>query len=126
MTKKVTNKEIFNKAHEIARETVAAVGNYSIAFKLALKRVWVLAKASEKVIYGYKTEVLCKSFVYGAKTQGFNADWLEVDKDELLEADKALENCFMLFDWLNSGQYYYAVWCYAIGQKLVDRWIKLD
>ena len=126
MTKKVTNKEIFNKAHEIARETVAAVGNYSIAFKLALKRVWALAKASEKVIYGYKTEVLCKSFVHGAKSQGFNADWLEVDKDELLEADKALENCFMLFDWLNSGQYYYAVWCYVIGQKLVDRWIKLD
>ena len=118
--------EMFKKAHKIARGTAATVGNYSIAFKLALKQVWALAKASEKVIYGYKAEVLCKSFVYGAKSQGFNADWFEVDKDELLEADKALENCFMLFDWLDSGQYYYAVWCYVIGQKLVDRWIKLD
>lgn len=118
--------EMFKKAHKIARETVKVVGNYSIAFKLALKQVWALTKASEKVIYGYKAETLCKSFVYGAKSQGFNADWLEVDKDELLEADKALENCFMLFDWLNPGQYYYAVWCYVIGQKLVDRWIKLD
>ena len=118
--------EMFKKAHKMARGMVEAVGNYSIAFKLALKQVWALAKASEKVIYGYKAETLCKSFVYGAKSQGLNADWLEVDKDELLEADKALENCFMLFDWLNSGQYYYAVWCYVIGQKLVDRWIKLD
>ena len=117
---------MFKKAHKIACKTVAVVGNYSIAFKLALKQVWALAKASEKVIYGYKAEVLCKSFVYGAKSQGFNADWLDVDKDKLLEVDNALENCSMLFDGLNPGQYYYAVWCYVIGQKLVDRWIKLD
>ena len=32
----MTKSELFKKAHKIARNTVAIVGNYSIAFKLAL------------------------------------------------------------------------------------------
>ena len=32
----MTNKEMFTKAHEIARRLVDVVGNYSIAFKFGL------------------------------------------------------------------------------------------
>lgn len=43
----MTNKEMFIKAHKFAREMVESVGNYAIAFKLALKKVWAEKKASE-------------------------------------------------------------------------------
>ena len=36
----MTKSELFKKAHAIAKATVKAVGNYSIAFKLALKEVY--------------------------------------------------------------------------------------
>ena len=32
--------EIFKKAHQIAKSTVAIVGNYSIAFSIALKEIY--------------------------------------------------------------------------------------
>ncbi len=35
----MTNSETFKKAHGIAQDTVRIVGNYSIAFSLALKLV---------------------------------------------------------------------------------------
>lgn len=121
----MNNSEMFKKAHKIARETVELVGNYSIAFKLALKQVWAVAKASEKKISGYQTSILANSLILGAKSQGYNADWLVVDKEEARTADRALEQ-FWFNGELTEGQYYYAVWCYLIGQKLVDRWIKFD
>lgn len=39
---------MFKKAHEIARSINGQVGNYSIAFKLALKRVWKMVKNGRK------------------------------------------------------------------------------
>ncbi|EPC5509157.1 hypothetical protein M8E51_004282 [Salmonella enterica] len=36
----MTKSEIFTKAHQIAKATRAAVGNYMIAFSLALKEVY--------------------------------------------------------------------------------------
>lgn len=36
----MTNSELFTKAHKIARNTVKFVGNYMIAFSLALKEVY--------------------------------------------------------------------------------------
>lgn len=35
---------MFKKAHKIAREMAEAVGNYAIAFKVALKKVWAEKK----------------------------------------------------------------------------------
>lgn len=43
----MTNSEMFKKAHKIAREMAEAVGNYAIAFKVALKKVWAEQKARE-------------------------------------------------------------------------------
>lgn len=39
---------MFKRAHEIARSINGQVGNYSIAFKLALKRVWKMVKNGRK------------------------------------------------------------------------------
>lgn len=36
----MTKSELFKRAHKIARNTVAIVGNYSIAFKLALISIY--------------------------------------------------------------------------------------
>ena len=37
--------ELFKKAHEIARNTVKLVGDYMVAFKIALKRVYEIIKS---------------------------------------------------------------------------------
>lgn len=42
------NKNLFNKAHEIARETRAAFVNYREAFAAALRQLWNEAKEAEK------------------------------------------------------------------------------
>ena len=39
-------RKMFTEAHKIARMTVKAVGDYMIAFKLALKKVWMMAKVN--------------------------------------------------------------------------------
>lgn len=43
----MTNSQIFKKAHQIARQTVAIVGNYMIAFSLALKSVYAALASTE-------------------------------------------------------------------------------
>lgn len=121
----MTNSEMFKKAHQIARETVEVVGNYSIAFKLALKQVWAVAKASEKKNISYhQMAVMGNSIIYGAKSQGYNSDWLAVAGSERKAAQKALGH-YWFDDELTEEQYNYAVWCYLIGQKRVDSWLKV-
>ncbi len=41
----MTNREIFTKAHQIARNTVATVGDYAYALKLALQDLYAEIKA---------------------------------------------------------------------------------
>ena len=48
----MTKSEIFIKAHQIAKSTVAAVGHYVIAFSLALKKVYKMAVEKKLVITG--------------------------------------------------------------------------
>jgi len=45
----MNNSENFKKAHKIAKRTVRSVGNYSIAFSLALKVVIKIAKQAIKL-----------------------------------------------------------------------------
>lgn len=44
----MTKSEIFNSAHKIARNTVKFVGNYMIAFSLALKEVYKMTVKTMK------------------------------------------------------------------------------
>lgn len=44
----MSNKQIMKQAHKLARKIVAKVGNYAIALKLALKKIWAMAKAGRK------------------------------------------------------------------------------
>lgn len=41
---------MFKKAHAIARKINSKVGNYAIAFKFALKKVWQMVKAGHRRI----------------------------------------------------------------------------
>lgn len=120
----MTNSEMFKKAHKIAREMAEAVGNYAIAFKLALKQVWVVAKAEKKDISDHKTAVLGNSIIYGAKSQGYIADYLAVSLIERLAAQDTFGH-YWHDDELTEGQYLYAAWCYLIGQKRVDSWLNV-
>ncbi len=45
----MTKSEIFKAAHEMARGTVKAVGNYMIAFSLALKEIRTFLKTAKPV-----------------------------------------------------------------------------
>ncbi|HHY0551886.1 TPA: hypothetical protein ACVU5P_004205 [Vibrio parahaemolyticus] len=45
----MTKSEIFKTAHEMARGTVKAVGNYMIAFSLALKEIRTFLKTARPV-----------------------------------------------------------------------------
>lgn len=115
---------MFKKAHKIARETVKVVGNYSIAFKLALKQVWAVEKASKKEIDDHKMAELGNSLIYGARSQGYRAESLNVPIAERRAAQKIF-GPYWYHDELTEGQYLYAAWCYLIGQKMVDAWIKV-
>lgn len=121
----MNNSEMFKKAHKIARETVEVVGNYSIAFKLALKQVWAVVKASEKEIDYHKMAELGNSLIYGARSQGYRSESLAVPVAERRAADKIFGHYWYHDDELTEGQYLYAAWCYLIGQKLVDNWLKV-
>lgn len=122
----MSNKEMFIKAHKIARETVEEVGNYSIAFKFALKQVWAVAKAinTKQEISGHKMAVLGNSLIYSAKSQGYRAEYLDVPSIDRREAQDMFAK-YWYRDELTEGQYLYAAWCYLIGQKNVDKWLKM-
>lgn len=120
----MTSSEMFKRAHEIARKTVEVVGNYSIAFKLALKQVWAVVKASKKEIDDHKMAELGNSIIYGARSQGYRSESLNVPIAERRGAQKTFGR-YWYNDELTEGQYLYAAWCYLIGQKMVDSWIKV-
>lgn len=48
----MTKHDLFIKAHTLARNTVKAVGDYAIAFKLALKALYTNPKTSLKPKFG--------------------------------------------------------------------------
>ena len=45
---------MFKKAHAIARKINSKVGNYAIAFKFALKKVWQMGKSWAPQNYSQK------------------------------------------------------------------------
>lgn len=44
----MSKKQIMKQAHKIAKKIVKEVGNYMVALKLALKKIWAMAKAGRK------------------------------------------------------------------------------
>lgn len=115
----MTNKEMFIKAHEIARRIVDVVGNYSIAFKFALKQVWAVAKASEKKINYNQMNVMsnCSMFSEERRDCGIPAS---ITCDEIDDAEQRLKP-FWLDGTLTARQYFYAVWYCLLGKQAVDR-----
>lgn len=56
----MTKRELFKKAHQIAKETVKAVGDYRIALKLALKEL-------------HSTNLVAKNYFYCHNAKGVAA-----------------------------------------------------
>lgn len=44
----MSKKQIMKQAHKLAKEIVKEVGNYMVALKLALKKIWAMVKAGRK------------------------------------------------------------------------------
>lgn len=44
----MSKKALMKQAHKIAKKIVKEVGNYMVALKLALKKIWAMAKAGRK------------------------------------------------------------------------------
>ena len=44
----MSKKSLMKQAHKLAKELVEKVGNYMIALKLALKKIWAMVKAGRK------------------------------------------------------------------------------
>ena len=112
--------EMFKKAHKIARETVDVVGDYSIAFKLALKNVWLAEKASEKEVNFHQTTVMLTCL---ANTKQRRIYGISEISDEKIDSTKKEFQPLWLDGTLSEGQTYYAVWCSILGEKAVERWI---
>ncbi|CAM0051945.1 hypothetical protein VPHK460_0146 [Vibrio phage K460] len=62
----MNNKQLFKQAHEIARNTVAEVGNYQIAFTLALGELRSVPTVAKKV----------KAFVYNIPSALMITVWI--------------------------------------------------
>lgn len=114
----MNNSEMFKKAHKIARQTVAVVGNYSIAFKLALKQVWAVAKASEKKWISHnQMAVMYNCSIYDFERRDAKVSY--ITEDEINSVEEALTP---FRDELSFRQFYYAVWYCLLGKK-VDPWL---
>lgn len=73
----MTNSNIFKAAHKIARNTVRIVGNYSIAFSLALKSIY--NKAVE-VMAIKSVDQLSKGDKLTNTNHGFDIEIVEIGK----------------------------------------------
>ena len=111
---------MFKKAHKIARETVEVVGDYSIAFKLALKKVWLVEKArTKKVDFNQTTAMLiCLANIKQRRFYG-----IPEIPDEKIDAVRKEFEPLWIDGTLSEGQTYYAVWRSILGEKAVERWI---
>lgn len=62
----MTKSEIFKKAHQIAKSTVAVVGNYSIALSLALKEVYASLSQETVSVESKLIDLGCKVWEMGS------------------------------------------------------------
>ena len=60
----MTNSEMFKKAHNVASRTVVIVGDYRIAFSIALKVLIKTAKFTKQMTE-YAKEIQMKASLYG-------------------------------------------------------------
>lgn len=73
-------KDVFTKAHKMAKATVKAVGDYMIAFKIALKKVWKMAKVN--------VEKLEKKGWSRWTKAGYDRLYFNFDKSEYADIDR--------------------------------------
>ena len=100
----MTKSALFTAAHKIAKQTVATVGNYMIAFSLALKSLYQDAKmetTTKKVSPSGNTEVIVKLKRYMAD------DVTNLDGHEINHGSKFNETL--------------EVWIHNAGEKLFTR-----
>ena len=103
----MTNSEIFIKAHQMARQTVAIVGNYFIAFRLALKKVYAVLKniVSSPSITTFKNKKFiqnddCTNIVFCKSETAPDNNWIQCKESEIEEI-----RCSQLY--IQAGVRYY-------------------
>ncbi|QAR22358.1 hypothetical protein [Limosilactobacillus fermentum] len=64
----MTKKQMMIQAHKLASKLVAKTGNYAIALKFALKKIWAMAKAGRKRM----SESAFKSAIYDLTHKPYN------------------------------------------------------
>lgn len=64
----MSKKTLMKQAHKLAKELVEKVGNYMIALKLALKKIWAMVKAGRKRM----SDSAFKSAVYELTHKQYN------------------------------------------------------
>ena len=118
---KITNEEkknMFKKAHEIARNTRFIVGDYMVAFKLALKNLWLQYKFTciESKLGKMITDTdfykkLCKE----GKSFSTNSVDFRISESVL---DTYYNGFIMTF-----AEEMYLVFCSFFGESVVNDWL---
>ena len=84
----MTKSELFKSAHAMAKATVEAVGNYMVAFKLALKFIHSEAKTPKRRSMGRRASSSSMMYKFSYKGQVYfakDSDLELIFKDEIRE-----------------------------------------
>ena len=129
----MTNKEksdLFKEAHTIARRTKKDVGDYMIAFKLALKILWLQEKyanfehklCEKHVLFTEKSPIrkmskMGRFFRKSGVAFRNNATFAKVEN--------SIENCFLgIGSSLNEREY--ITFCIMFNEKKVNVWLGIE
>lgn len=124
---KLTNEEkqnMFREAHAIARRTRHLVGDYMIAFKLALKNLWLLRK-----------EMYAESILMKQNKMYTNEDWtrklskegrnFSINSVDFRMSESIIDSYYQGIS-LSYVSEMYIVFCSFFGESVVNDWLGIQ
>lgn len=120
----MTRKEqsaMFKKAHEIARKTCSLVGNYMIAFKLALKNLWLLRKLMkiERKLHEQGTFFAKGGFLEKLRKQGVK---FSKNSADFRDSESIIDGYYTNVAFSYADEMY-LVFCSIFGEQVVNEWL---
>lgn len=116
---KMTNQErsdLFKKAHKLAKRTSKATGNYTLAFKLALKNLWL----QKKFMKNAKKSSIRKMNRMGRFFRKNNVAFR--NNATFSKVENSLEDCFLgIGSSLNEREY--ITFCILFDEKKINIWL---
>ena len=121
---KLTNEEkknMFQEAHAIARRTRHLVGDYMIAFKLALKNLWLLRKEmqAESKLMKQNKMYTNEDWTKTLSKEGRNFSLNSVD----FRMSESVIDCYYQGIPLSYVSEMYLVFCSFFGESVVNDWL---